>query len=243
MADPRFNSSLIGTGAGLGATVGGPIGAGVGAATGLALAGGEYLWNKNQAKKDEAKRPIYQIPAEVQQGLSLAEQQALQGIPEEQKQQFISNLQRGTAYALGQSSSRKGGLAGLAALNENQNTAYGDLRSADAAARFQRQGRVYDQLGNVVNEKEQQWQINQENPFYERTARDQANRGALYRNVGNAAQLGLYGTRPNQLQQSPVNNNLSPDQIGAQMIQQQNPAPSNYVPSTEGYRTMGEGLG
>ncbi len=168
------------------------------------MAGIQYVNNKKQAKKDEANRPIYQIPAEATQGLSMAEQQALEGLPEAQKQQYVSNLQRSASYALGQNQTRKGGLTNIAALNENQNTGYANLMAQDAAARFQRQGRVYDQLGNIVNEKEQQWQLNKENPYYEQSQRAQANRGSAYRNVGNAAQLGLYGAGSMKAQNTQV---------------------------------------
>jgi hypothetical protein len=171
---------------------GGPAGAAISAGAGLALGVGEYLWNKNQAKKDEKNRPKYEIPAEVGQGLSEAQRQALQGLPEAQKQQYLSNLQRGQAYSLGQSQSRKGGLAGIAALNENQNQGYANLLSQDAGARMANQKQVYNQLQNVADYKGQAFQINQQNPYYEKVARDAANRGALFKNVGNAAQLAGY---------------------------------------------------
>lgn len=207
----NFGSSVgqgAGTGAGLGAITG-PEGALIGAGVGALAGGAEYLWNRQQAKKDEKKRPIYQIPPEVQQGLTLAEHQALQGLPEAQKAQYVSNLQRGAAFSLAQNQTRGGGLSNIAAINENQNQGYAGLVAQDAAARYQRQGQVFNQLGNVANEKEQQWQINMENPYYERTYNDRANRGALYKNIGNAAQLGLYagaGGKSAQTTQQPENN-------------------------------------
>ena len=180
------------TGATTGMALGGPVGAGIGAGAGLLLTGAEYLYNKNQAKKDEANRPKYNIPPEVAAGLNEAERQALQGLPDAQKQQYITNLQRGTAYGLSQIGSRKGGLAGLAALNEQQNQGYATLMSADAQARMQNQKQLFGQLQNVADHKQQAFQINQLNPYYEGIARRNANTGAMFQNLSKTAQLGAY---------------------------------------------------
>ncbi len=163
----------------------------LGAGVGLGLSGVEYLWNKHAQAKDEANRPVYNIPPEVQQGLALADQQAAQGLPAAQKEQYITNLQRGTAYGLSQIGSRKGGLAGLGTLNEQQNQGYANLLSQDSAARMQKQQNVFGQLQNVANYKDQAFQINKENPFYEKMARDQANRGSFMQNVNKYSQAGI----------------------------------------------------
>jgi len=180
------------TGATTGMALGGPIGAGIGAGAGLLLGGAEYLWNKNKAKKDEKNRPQYDIPKEVGQGLALANQQALQGLPEAQKQQYLTDMQRGLAYSLGQNQTRKGGLSNIAALNENQNQGYANLMAQDAGARMANQKQLYGQLQNVADYKGQQFQLSQLNPYYENMTRDQANRGALMQNISKGAQLGMY---------------------------------------------------
>ncbi len=185
-------ASNVGTGASIGTAITPGVGTLIGAGAGLALSGAEYLINKNNAKKDAANRPKYEIPSEVNAGLTLAEQQALQGLPDAQKQQYITNLQRGTAYGLSQIGSRKGGLAGVAALNEQQNQGYYGLLSADAQARMQKQQQVFGQLQNVADNKNQAFQLNQLNPYYENIARRNANNGALYQNLNNASQLGMY---------------------------------------------------
>jgi hypothetical protein len=211
MADNNFGNYAA-KGAGLGA-LGGPVGIGIGAAAGLGLAGAEYLINKKQAKKDAANRPEFEIPSEVPAGLNLAQQQALQGLPEAQKQQYLSSLQRSQAYSLGQQQSRRGGLTGIAAINENMNQGYSNLLSQDAAARMANQKNLYGQLQNVADYKGQQFQLNQLNPYYENIARNQANRGALFQNLNNTAQLGMYAAGAyggNQSQgQAPANFDFS----------------------------------
>jgi hypothetical protein len=51
---------------------------------------------------------------------------------------------------------------------------------------------LYGQLNNVAENKQQAFQINQLNPYYEHIQRDAANRGAIFQNVTKGAQLGMY---------------------------------------------------
>lgn len=169
------------------------VAAGVASAS-ATIAGVQYINNKKQAKKDAANRPKYEIPPEVTASLNEAERQALQGLPEEQKQQYITNLQRGTAYGLSQIGTRKGGLAGLASLNEEQNQGYYNLLSADANARYEKQKQLFGQLQNVADYKGQQFQLNQLNPYYEGISRRNANTGAFAKNMSNSGQLAAYGS-------------------------------------------------
>lgn len=132
------------------------------------------------------KRPEYEIPEEVKQNLSQAQQMALEGLPAEQKEQFIANVQRGTAYGLSQMNSRNAGLTGLATLNQQQNGAYQNLLAQDSAARLQNQKILMAQRQNMADYKDQQFQLNKLNPYYERTAKNQALEGAGAQNVGNS---------------------------------------------------------
>jgi hypothetical protein len=157
---------------------------------GLVGSATQYFRNKKQAEEDAANRPQYQIPEEAFQNLTMAEQQAMEGLPEEQKSQYLSNVQRSANMALADIGTRKGGLAGLGRLNENLNKSYSDLLSADAAARQQNQQQVYQQRSNIADYRGQQFQLNELNPYYENIARRQANRGALAQNLMNSAQLG-----------------------------------------------------
>lgn len=169
--------------------------AGGAAATSATIAGAQYVKGKNDAKKAEKNRPKYEIPAEIGKNLTAAEnyaaQTSLQGIPEEQKQQYLSNLQRSSAYGLSQLGTRNAGLAGVANINENQNQGYADLLSQDSAARISNQ-RYGQQLVGAANQtmadyKGQSFQLNKLNPYYEKTAQDQARNAALFQNLSNGA--------------------------------------------------------
>lgn len=163
--------------------------AGGGATTTLGAA--QLAYGLYQQKHN--KRPTYEIPEEVKQNLTQAQQQALQGLPEEQKQQFLDNIQRSTAYGLGQQSSRQGGLAGIAQINQNQNQAYGNLLSADSQARRENQGALMGQRQNMADYRDQAFQFNKVNPYYEQTAQNNAMIGAGIQNVSQGFQAGNQG--------------------------------------------------
>ena len=74
---------------------------------------GKEQQSEGQAILDNLVRPSYQIPEEISQNLSQAENMALEGLPAHQKQQFVENMQRQQQQALNAQTSRKGSLAGI----------------------------------------------------------------------------------------------------------------------------------
>lgn len=152
----------------------------------VTLGAAQYLIGKRGEKKN--KRPEYQAPGEINQNLSQAETMALEGLPEEQKQQYLSNLERGSAFGLSQLGGRNAGIAGVAALNENQNQAQFNLMSADAQARQQNQNVLMQQRQNVANYKDQAFQFNKVDPYYENVAKNNALMGAGMQNVSQGFQ-------------------------------------------------------
>lgn len=153
--------------------------------TGLALY--QNYKGKKQAREDAANRPKFTIDPKVYENLNAAQQQALQGIPEEQKQQFITNTQRSQAYGLSQQGTRRGGLAGVATMNQQGIDAYGNMMSADAQARMSNQQQVFKQRQNVADYQDQQWKYNVKDPFDIGVAERQARKGALIQNIGGVA--------------------------------------------------------
>lgn len=159
-----------------------------GAAT---MAGVQYLKGKRDQAKDAKKRPEYEIPQEVAQNLTQAQMDALQGLPAAQAQQFIQNIQRGSAFGMSQLGSRKAGLAGLAALNQQQQDAYGNLLSIDAQAAQQNKANLMNQRQVMADYRDQAFQLNKINPYYENIARREARTAALFQNLNNAATMGM----------------------------------------------------
>lgn len=187
-----------------------------GVASGAAtMAGVKYIKGRRDAKKDAKARPKYEIPEEVKQNLTQAQQMALQGLPEEQKQQYLTNLQRGSAQALASSASRRGGLSGIATINQQQNDAYGNLAAMDAQARSENQQRLMGARQTMADYKDQSFQFNKINPYYEGIAQRNANQNELFQNLNNAAMMGAGGMGGGmgggKSQQSGGNNQMSSD--------------------------------
>ena len=218
-------------------------GLGIGQINNYAAGGATTLFGLHQyfeGKKMEKgnKRPTYEIPPEIQQNLTASQHAALQGLPEEQKRQYLSNLQRSGAYALSQSSSRKGGLAGVASVNDQQNQGYSNLLSQDAGARMENQKAVYGMRQNMADYKDQAFQFNRVDPFYELQARAEAMKGAGIQNIGNSFQIagggqGSGGTGTVQ-QQAPNRQYVDPNQ-GSKMNYQTNLNQNQY------YNPYGQG--
>lgn len=166
------------------------VAAAVGSAT-VTAGAIQYFKGKSDQKKN--KRPDYQIPDEVNQNLSLEQRMALQGLPQEQKQQYIDNIQRNSSNSLRELGTRNAGLAGVATANQQQGDAYQNLLGMDSQARMANQKGVIDANQNLANYRDQAFQTNQLNPYYEKTAQNQAMMGAGLQNIGKGVQLGGSG--------------------------------------------------
>lgn len=137
--------------------------------TGAALGQAGYgIYQYQQAKKGLEQlgdRPEYEIPAEIYENLSIAERQALEGLPAEQKKQYIQNIERQSAAALGAGTSRKAGLANVGSVLQSQTDAQANLLAMDAQARREAQQLAMQQRSVLAGQKAQQWQINQLEPY------------------------------------------------------------------------------
>src|SRR3990167_8170745 len=71
----------------------------------------------------EAKRPEYEIPEEVKQNLTQAEAMSFEGLPAEQKRQYIENLERQQGFQAGLLKSRSAGVAGAAVMGQTYDDA------------------------------------------------------------------------------------------------------------------------
>lgn len=145
----------------------------------------------NQRKN---KRPTYEIPEEVKQNLAMAKQQAVDGIPDQYKADYLSNLQRGSAQALSMGNSRRGGLINVGQINQNMNNAYSGLMSMEAQARDQKMTNLFNQNQNMADYRDQAFQFNKVNPYYEKTAENQAMIGSGLQNMSQGFQAGNTGS-------------------------------------------------
>ncbi len=125
-----------------------------------------------------------EIVDEIKKNMSQAQMQAYQGIPDEQKQEFLQNLARTSNFALGAMEDRKGGLAGLGTLVQNQNDSLMGLASADAAAKQANQQQLMQQRGIMAEYKDKAFDFNKVRPYEAKAAESQALMGAGLQNIG-----------------------------------------------------------
>lgn len=145
------------------------------------------------------QRPTYTIPPEISQNLSDAQRMALQGMPEQQRQNYINDIQRSGQTALNAMGSRKAGLTGLGVVNQNQNDAYNHLLGMDAQQRMQNQQQLLGVRQNVADFRNQSFDLNQMQPYVNNFAQSQAMQNAGNQNIygGASSATNLLGQAAN----------------------------------------------
>ena len=159
------------------AGVTGAVSAGIQGAIGIA----QYLKGNKLAENNQ--RPTYQIPDEIKQNLSQAQMMALEGLPDEQKEQYVNNVQRNQNFGLNALGDRKSGIAGLAALTQNGNDAYNKLLSEDATARMTNQKGVMDARNTMAQYQDKSFELNKLLPYQETAAKAGSLQGAGLQNI------------------------------------------------------------
>lgn len=181
---------------------------------------GAYQLIKGSAELANNKRPEYQIPDEIKNNLTMAQQQALEGLPEEQRKIFIENIQRSSANAISQAQDRRSGLVGLTGIAQSESDAYRNLLAMDVAARQANQAKVVAANKDMATYKDQAFEANQMEPY--RYKQNQANAmiGSGMQNLFGAAQGAVMqdiykpnatqaqSTMPDTQAQMPVDNNF-----------------------------------
>jgi hypothetical protein len=181
----------------------------------LGLAGYQ-MYRGAKAEKEAGEMPEYKIPKEMEQALSLAERQAFEGLPAEQKQQYIENLRATQATGLSQLSERKSGLAGVSEMQKTATQGYRDLLAMDATARQQNIQRYQQQLETMAGYQDLAYQTNELQPWQREVEYGRAQQGAAMQNVfgavGGMAQAYAYGQGLGQQGQTPpVTQDTSPN--------------------------------
>ena len=158
------------------------------AAVPIALAGAQALFGGIQAgigasKLKNLNRPTYTVPEEIKKNLSESELMALEGLPAEQKQQYIQNIQRSQQTAMKGLETRKAGLAGIPALLQSQNDAFTNLLTMDATQKLQNKMLVQQNRNTLAGYKDKEFDINKMQPYQEKSAEAQALIGSGVQNI------------------------------------------------------------
>lgn len=148
-----------------------------------AIMGGVQMYQGNKQKKagEEAlknlNKPTYQIPDELRQNLKESELRALEGLPTEQKMEYVKNIERSQQQALQASAERKGGLMGIQQATSQANDMYTNLVSMDAAQRAANEAIVQHNRGVLANAKDREFGV-KEDRYQQGLASGQAMVGA-----------------------------------------------------------------
>lgn len=155
----------------------GGIGSAIKGITGAA----QFIKGRNILKN--AERPVYEIPEEIAKNMSIADRMAMQGLPDEQKRQFVENLNRQTGSVLSGFTSRKAGLTGLTDLAQSQNDAFKNLAVEDAAAKQANQLAAMQQRNIMASYRDKAFEYNKAQPYADTVAEGQALTGAGMQNA------------------------------------------------------------
>lgn len=157
-------STMSGSGGGGG---GGGIGQGMANVGSGLLSGITGFFQRRKAKKALAglQRPEYQIPNEVLQNQKMAEKAASEGLPSQQYNQAVQNIQRQQSRALSAATSRRGGLMALPGVQQQANDALLGLDVKDAQARMANQQQLYGINSQVGAFRDKAWDINKMQPY------------------------------------------------------------------------------
>ena len=166
-------------------------GAGSGAGQGVAnIAGGLVsgitgFFQKRQAKKllkAAGEQPLYNIPQEILRNQKQAELNAQEGLPSQQYNNAMKNIQTSQRNALSSSLDRRSALMALPSIQRSANNAYGNLDSQDAQARRQNQQTLYNVGNTTAQYRDKAWNTNELQPWQRKYNYGMQLLGAGYQN-------------------------------------------------------------
>ena len=153
---------------------GGGSGGGIGQSTanmasGL-LSGAVGFFQRKKAKKElsNLNRPEYEIPNEILQNQKRAELAANEGLPSQQYNQGMQNIQRQQNRALTAAGSRRGALMALPAIQQQANDSLLGLDVKDAQARMANQQQLYGINNQVAGLRDKAFEINKMQPYQQK---------------------------------------------------------------------------
>lgn len=125
---------------------------GIASAAGGLIGGITGLIQKGKAKKllkAAGEQPLYQIPQEILRNQKQAELNAQEGLPSQQYNNAMKNIQASQNSVLAGAMDRRSALMALPKIQQQTNAAYGNLDAQDAQARRQNQQTAYS-IGNAT---------------------------------------------------------------------------------------------
>ncbi len=134
-------------------------------AAGVAVVGGGIKLYQGYKQKQAGKnaesaldKPEFEIPQEALKNMSIAEKEAYNGLPAEQKRAFLENQQRSSQTALRNSSDRRGGLGVVSQIQGQENLSNRQLLQDDVNARQQNMQRAMDARNVIAGYKDKRFE-------------------------------------------------------------------------------------
>lgn len=125
----------------------------------------QFLEGRKRARES---RPMREIPQEVIQNLNQAQQLALEGMPEEQRNLFLQDIQRNQNQSVAQLGDRRAGIAGIPQIYQAQNDALNRLAVQDSQMRLANMQNLQGQRAEMGRQRDTQFQLNEFEPFLNR---------------------------------------------------------------------------
>lgn len=172
---------------GFGTVVGGLVGAGVGLISGLSQK------KKANALLKNNQYPNAVVPQAEMQNKTMAENQALGGLPSVTYQNAMKDIDRQRNQAIAGNQDRRSGMQGIAATQQNADDATQNLNSQDAVQRIQNQRTLYgvnSQVG-AYQDKAADW--NQRNKYNQNYAYGMSLLGQGNQNIISGIDSGVAG--------------------------------------------------
>ena len=134
-------------------------------AAGVAVVGGGIKMYQGYQQKKAGQnaegaldKPEFEIPQEALKNMSIAEKEAYNGLPAEQKRAFLENQQRSSQTALRNSSDRRGGLGVVSQIQGQENLSNRQLLQDDVNARQQNMQRAMDARNVIAGYKNKRFE-------------------------------------------------------------------------------------
>jgi len=134
------------------AIIGAVVGVGT-AAYGIISSSTKEKRARREVDRLNANQPVETIPTEITKNQELANLRAKTGLPSEQYNMAMKNIQRQQARTLKSASDRRMGLGLLASVDDNANRAIGNLDAQNAQARLHNEKVSMDTNNQVANWK------------------------------------------------------------------------------------------
>jgi len=145
----------------------GGTGQGIANVAGGLLGGAVGYFQRRKAKKELSKlvQPQYNIPQEILKNQKMAEQAANEGMPSQQYNNAMKNIQRTQNNLLAGATDRRSALMALPKIQQQANDATGNLDAQDANMRLQNQRTLYNVGNTTAQYRDKAFNINEMQPY------------------------------------------------------------------------------